>query len=263
MAKSKSQVSEILMEFGLTDVEAEVYQVALSLGARPASVIAQKTGLKRGHTYNVLHALMEKGIVQEFVKGGVKNFTCSPPSSLVAIASARENELKATRERLENIVPDLERLRSMLTAQPKVRFFHGMEGVKEIYEDMLRSAEDEIRCFIDLEIAWSSLDPKGDDFASNFVRRRNEKEIVWRAIVTESETAHRVVGERPSKFRKVKMVPGLSFPAEVSVYGSKISFIGTRDEFVGVVIDHESMAAAIRNNFDYLWNNLPSSVIEK
>ncbi len=251
------------MEFGLTDVEAEVYQAALALGSRPASVIAQKTGLKRGHTYNVLSSLMEKGIVQEFVKGGVKNFTCSPPSSLVAIASAKENELKTVRERLENIVPDLERLRSQLSSQPKVRFFPGLEGIKEIYEDMLRTDDTEIRCFIDLSIAWSFLDPSGNAFAANFVRRRNERGIVWRAIATESEAALAAVTARPSKFRKMKMVPGLSFPAEISVYGSKLSFIGAADDFTGVVIEHENIAAAIRNTFDYLWEWLPGDIIEK
>jgi sugar-specific transcriptional regulator TrmB len=100
-------LTDTLAPLGLKEQETAVYRAALALGARPASVIAQKAGLKRGHTYNVLQGLGDKGLVQEFVKGGVRHYVCSPPQSLLAIAWGREEELRRTKARLEELIPEL------------------------------------------------------------------------------------------------------------------------------------------------------------
>ena len=44
---ANSDVNTALHAFGLNEVESSVYQAALALGPRPASVIAHRAGLKR------------------------------------------------------------------------------------------------------------------------------------------------------------------------------------------------------------------------
>ena len=118
-----------LRAFGLNDVEIAVYTSALQLGSRPASVIAQKAGLKRAHTYNVLATLAEKGIIQEFVKNSVRHFTASAPAALLSTMEEREKQLEKQKSLLSSIIPELERLRSPLISRPRVRFFQGGEAV--------------------------------------------------------------------------------------------------------------------------------------
>ena len=262
MTKTPSEISDVLGEFGLSTVEASVYQAALALGSRPASAIAQKAGLKRGHGYNVLQSLMDKGLVQEFVKNGVKHFTCSPPSSLFTIVRNREDELKRAKARIIEIIPDLEKIRSPLSSQPKVRLYPGLEGVKEIYEDMLRVPNTEIRAMIDIETSWSSVLSQGAEFAAQFVERRHEQNIYWYGIVAEIPALDEILSRRPSNLRKCKIAQGLQFPAEISIYGSKVAYISARDEFVGVVVDNEAIAISMRNLFHFLWDTLPTPVIE-
>ena len=62
MANSDSQITEVLVEFGLTEVEAVVYQASLALGSRPASVIAQKAKLKT-LIFTATHKLVDKAKV--------------------------------------------------------------------------------------------------------------------------------------------------------------------------------------------------------
>ena len=131
-------IDSILSEFGLTQPEVNVYKAGLELGSRPASIIAQRAGFKRGHTYNVLSLLQQKGIAQEFVKNSVKHFTFSPPEVLVAMLENQQQELAAKKERLLKVLPELEKLRSQIASDPKVKFYQGVEGVKEIFEDMIR-----------------------------------------------------------------------------------------------------------------------------
>ena len=108
-----------------------------------------------------------------------------------------------------------------------------------------------------------TLDTKGAEFAAQFVRRRAERDITWVGIITDNETVRKAFDLRPSTHRRVKLVKELTFPAEISVYDSKVSFIGTRDDFVGVVIENESIAQTVSNLFQYIWDRLPGPVIEK
>ena len=261
MSRSLSKVlAETLAQLGLSEQEAQVYEVALALGSRPASVIAQKAGLKRGHTYNILQRLMDKGLVQEFVKSNIRHFTCSPPQALLGIARTREEELQRTKERLEDLIPELEKIRSPLQAQPKVRFFPGVEGMKEVYEDMLRVPEKEILGFLDLDFSWSSLTANGREFAASFVRRREEQGIVWRGLVVDSKMLQEILKERPANRRRMRVVDGVNFPAEIQVYGSKVAFLSTKEEYIGVVIENEPIAQTMREIFDYFWKISPENL---
>ncbi|MFN8390202.1 MAG: helix-turn-helix domain-containing protein [Bdellovibrionota bacterium] len=257
MAKPNSKITDVLVAFGLTDVEAEVYQSALALGSRQASVIAQKAGLKRGHAYNVLQSLMQKGIVQEFVKNGVKQFTCSPPSSLLSIAENRERELKKQKDQLEQILPELESLRNPLASQPKVRFYQGFEGIKEIFDDMLREENKEIHAIVDLQFTWSAVGKEGVEYVKTFIRRREERNIVWNAICVFSPESDKLLKTRPSALRKMKRIESMPCPAEVSIYGNKVAFTSTYKEMIGVVVENEPIAETIRNIFLQLWKTLP------
>lgn len=260
MAKSKNEVNEVLVEFGLTDVEAQVYQAALALGSRPASVIAQKAKLKRGHGYNVLHSLMQKGIVQEFVKNGVKHFTCSPPSSLISMLENRERELKYQKLRLEHILPDLENLRNPLAAAPKVRFFQGFDGLKEVFDDMLRVPNSDLLALVDLQLAWMAIGQEGIEWIQSFIQRREEKNIVWRGICVASEKSDQQIKIRPSKLRQMKRIEGIQCPAEIWMYGSKVAFTSTHSELVGVIIENEPISQTMRDVFEKLWQTLPDYV---
>jgi sugar-specific transcriptional regulator TrmB len=260
--KINSQVTEVLIEFGLSDVEAAVYQAALALGSRPASVIAQRAGLKRGHGYNVLQSLMEKGIVQEFVKNGVKHFTCSPPSSLLTVLEVREQELKKQKEMLEAVLPELENLRNPLAAQPKVRFFQGFEGIKEIFEDMLRIPDSQIYALVDLQFTWTASSNEGFEYVKAFIKRREQKNICWNGILVFSPESDRHLRMRPSRLRKIKRVENLECPAEISVYGGKVAFTSTNQEMVGVVIENEAIADTLRNMLLRLWDVLPTYEVE-
>ncbi|HQH29200.1 MAG TPA: helix-turn-helix domain-containing protein, partial [Oligoflexia bacterium] len=177
MEAVQEDVLSVLSEVGLSEVEVSVYKAALALGSRPASVIAQKAGLKRGHTYNILESLMEKGIVQEFVKSSVRHFVCSSPHSLLSMLQKKEHELAEQKRKLERAIPHLEQIRNPVAAQPKVRFYKGLEAIKEIFEDMLAVPNSIIYGFIDLEQSWSSANEAGHYWTRNFIKRREQKNI--------------------------------------------------------------------------------------
>lgn len=253
-----TEVSDALRDFGLSDVEVAVYQAALSLGSRPASVIAHKASLKRGHTYNVLRTLMDKGIVQEFVKNSVRHFTCSPPTSLLSILDLRQDELSRQKEQLRRVVPALEKIRNPISSEPKVRFFRGLEGIKEIYEDMIRIPNQDIYAVLDVQYSWSIAGGEPEEWLDSFIRRRAEKNIKWNAIVNRSEASDNAVRNRRNVKREVKMIEGVNLQVEISIYGPKVAILSTADEMIGVLIENEAIAETLRSLHKTIWPCLPN-----
>lgn len=261
MLSSHKEVMHALSGLGLSADEANVYQVSLALGARPASVIAQKAGLKRSHTYNILNSLKDKGIVQEFVKNSVRHFSCSPPHTLVAKMEERVNELQLRKEKLEVVIPLLENLCGPIHKQPKVRFYTGKEGIREIFADILRTPNQDMFSFCDFRYSWSSVDDETRQWIKNFISHREKKNIWWRAIAARSEIADRELAWRSAKKRQVKLLEGSTIPAEINIYGSKVALTSTYNEMVGVVIENEQITTTLREVHRVLWNILPDYIV--
>lgn len=253
---SADDVSSALSFLGLSDLEIIVYRTALELGSRPAGIIAQKAGLKRGQTYNILAQLTSKGIIQEFIKNNVRHFTCSAPTSLLSVLESRAEELEVQRERLQRVIPFLDTLRNPLAAPPKVRFFQGSEAVKEIYEDMLRE-EKPIYALVDQTFSWSIRDGNIPDFIRNFLARREKKNIWYYGIVNKSPEMDETVRARPAKKRRLRMIRGVPLTVEIKIYGPKVAIISVHDETVGLIIESHPVAETLRNLHKAAWQFLP------
>ena len=256
-AMLETSVSSLLNYIGLNQAEIDVYRATFDVGSKPASFIAQKANLKRGHTYNVLGTLIEKGIVQEFVKNNVRHFVCSPPKSLLAVIEERERELSVQKKQLNELLPLLEQKRKPLSNKPVVRFFKGTAGVQAIFEEMLEMAENQIDSVVDFEFSWSFGDESLQRWMESYALRREKKGIWWNGILAKSAEADEVLRRRSDAMRAVKQLDGISIPVQFHLYGSKIAIICIHEQTNGVVIEHSYIAEALQNMFKSVWCFLP------
>lgn len=249
-------VDSILIDFGFSEVEVSVYKAALVLGSRPASVIAQKAGLKRSHTYNVLDSLMKKGVMQEFVKNSVRQFTCSPPQSLLSILERRRSELDRQKQQLEEIIPQLESLCNPLS-RPRVRFYQGVDGVKEIYEDMISVPERHIYGVCDARHNFTFVSTLERSWINDFINRRAERGIWWYGIVAASEESMHELAVRVWKNREVRLLSNTYIGVTINIYGEKVAITSTNEETIGILIENETIAATLKSFHQTAWNLLP------
>jgi len=250
-------VRMILSSVGLSEPEVAVYLASLELGSRPASIIAQRARLKRGQTYNVLTTLLEKGVVQEFVKNSVRHFTCGTPESLLSLLENRERELKQNKERLSEILPELEKIRSPLNGKPKVRFFQGIEGVKEVFEDMLREETEAIYGLSDFDYSCTVPDAELDNWVKDFVKRRTEKGIKYYGIFKRCAAADSVLSHRPDTLREIRVIDSMDIPAEFFIYNGKVAIISTNGEKISLIIESAAISTALKNLYTLAWAILP------
>ena len=249
-------IHQALGQFGLGQEEIAVYRAVLESGARPATVIATLADLKRGQTYNILKKLIELGIVQEFFKSGVRQFTCSPPSILPALLAQQIEEIEDKKKRLEKIVPLLQQLQYPASIAPKFQVFRGISGIKEIYKEILKSSDCEIQAIIDVE--YDPIFSEGDNFRwiNSFIEKRSSRNLWWHGIINKSPGSDQAVSRRRSDKRMAKMITGAELPMSVQVCEAKVAIFSYEDR-LGFLLENEKLAATLKGMHSALWRALP------
>jgi sugar-specific transcriptional regulator TrmB len=166
-------IRETLNQIGLKDKKAEVYLACLEAGGATAYLIAKKVGLKRPTTYDIINQLMKEGLVYKTMHGNIKHYSPADPQKL--LFSIQEKEKKA-----KSIMDDLQNLYNSPKSKPFIRYFEDKEGIKEMYEDSLRSLKkgDEILGYVGEDVARYL-----PEYADDYVRRRVEKRIRFRGYI--------------------------------------------------------------------------------
>ncbi|HET8903561.1 MAG TPA: helix-turn-helix domain-containing protein, partial [Saccharospirillum sp.] len=78
--------ADVLQIFGLEPRETRLYLALLQSG--PASIrdIADRAGINRGTTHELLKRMQQKGVVSYFPKGKRRHFSAEPPQRLRELA---------------------------------------------------------------------------------------------------------------------------------------------------------------------------------
>lgn len=255
---------QALDSFGFSEPEMTVYVTLLKFGAQPASIVAKQSGLKRGHTYNILSTLKDRGVVQEFEKGNVMHFSACAPSTLISLLERREEELDRKKKSLLQVIPELERIRNPYAQQPKVRFFHGVEGIKAIYEDTLQVGDKKLFSLGDFDHFF----PKENDEELNawmwrYCQRRAKNGIWYNGILNKSSTSDDAFKTRVKEKRHLKMLTNVYLPVEVNIYDNKVAIISSSKDMVGLIIEDKPTADTFRSLHQAFWAFLPDYRIEE
>ena len=239
-------------------MEIKVYLSGLAIGAQPVSVIAKRSGIKRSHCYNVISQLMEKRIMQEFTKDKMKFFNCRPPATILSIIEHRATELEAQKRKFLQAIPELEKVRNPHLAPPKIHFFQGVEGMKEIYEDTLKFPNAEIFGIADFDYCLPKDGTKDfNKWLWAYTVRRAKKNIRYYGILNKSASGDYAYRQRKAQNRVLKMLHGIHFPVEINIYGDKVAIVSIYLDYVGIIVEEPNIAASLRNLHKAIWKFLP------
>ena len=107
------------------DLDPKETQVLASLfftGQPTVTQIAENSGLKRPHAYNVLRSLESKGLAHSLVKNKVIHYTAAKPEALLGYLQLRKNALSAAEGNIETLLPVLAQLLQPTLKRPHIRF---------------------------------------------------------------------------------------------------------------------------------------------
>ncbi|MBU1935452.1 hypothetical protein KKF04_05330, partial [Patescibacteria group bacterium] len=131
-----------LEQLGLSEEEAKVYLAVLELGGSYVSAIAKKAKVHRVSCYHTLDNLAKKGVISTFTKDKMKYYSIDSPKILV-------NQMEERLHKAEKLLPELLSITNALAYKPKIQYYEGIQGIKNIFEDTL-TAEGELLGYTNL-----------------------------------------------------------------------------------------------------------------
>jgi sugar-specific transcriptional regulator TrmB len=240
-------IKDILVKNGFSDKEAKVYLAILSMGELPYSQVATKTGIKRSTVYPIIESLEKKAVVTSIKKKGIKYASALNPQVLV-------NRFKQSAELAENMLPQLLDMAFESPLKPRIRFFDGLEGMKDILLELAHSKGDTMG-FTDYTHMPTGL--------FKYIRKeviplRKEHKNFARLICPNTKKNQKIKKDDPGIYTEHRL---LDFLSQKDLYielllfgGSKISISSFKEqEMFGFILDSQAAYDILSSLFEVMW----------
>ena len=246
-ASSITSIRPLLKRVGLDDREVDVYLALLSLKQARATQVAKAARQSRSHTYLVLRSLKERGLVAETERGKVIHFIAEPPERLLSYLQNREQEMQELQGLVQGALPLLSSMTKPLAGEPRVAILHGLEGIKQVYRDVLTRP---FVSFFNPQIDWEA-------FGGNIVVQLFGKNAKLRGkdLLVNNDAAKQYIEEIPphEEYEIRLLPPRVTFDADVIVFENEISIFTFSDQPNVVRIENPDLADAFRAWHGVLW----------
>lgn len=246
--KEIENIKEIFTKSGFSENESAIFLAILQLGKGTVTQITRKAGLNRTTGYDILDSLVSKGLVSISGKEPKQEYLAESPDHLLSIL---DNELKEKEKNIleiKKIIPELKSLHNV-RGWPKVRFYEGTEGLKNVYEDTLTSHEP-IRAYANVNEMHQAL----VGYFPKYYERRSGKGISIRAIIPNSEIGKHRASKDNEESRESVLVPleKYNFAPEINIYDNKVMIASWREK-LGIIIESVEITDAMKKIYELAW----------
>lgn len=249
----------LLQKLNMTSKEVQVYLKLLELGSSGANSLSKRLNENRTSTYSLLWSMQKKGFVSYIKKGNVKYFMPADPSILI------KNYIEEAHG-LQKFLPELLVLYNKFgSPKPKITFYEGVSGIKQIGEILLEVPGSTRYSFMGAD--EKTIHPEIKRYyEEDFVNRRIKLGITYQAIVTGflpmgSEFEKTEKGQ----LRKLKFVDPEKFPVKIHIDifpKNKVALYSYhKDEMMGVMIEHEAFYKTMVTVFKLAWAGVDKFLI--
>jgi len=241
----------IFKKLGLSDKEIKVYLTLLEYGAISVRSLAELANLNRGTTYDILKKLQDIGLATYYTSDTKQKFIAESAERLLKLVNDKESDLKRTKGKLEELIPELKSLQDKNDSKPTSKLYEGNKGIKSILEDVLVSLE-QVK---DREYYIYSAKHASEDWKKaypDFTKNRIKKKIKVRAISLAE-------GGKISGLDERKWLGTNDKSATfIIIYAGKCAFISrdTQHKPVGVIIENKMIYETQKIIFLQLWELL-------
>jgi len=245
------KVKSALRRLDLSDHQQTVYLSLLSAGATTARVLSSRTGITRPSVYDQLKTLRELNLVVELEVENKTHFAAADIKHLNALLEDKIDRLEQSRDFLKEALPSLRD--SLETVAPKIRFFEGTEGVKQLLKDMMWHGD------TTMQVYWPN-EQMSELFDRTFLEWFDERRAV-RKLTIQSLWPHHthladmtlfktLPADTQKKLHKCN-APDMAY----IIYDKKVAFISSSSEAFGHIVESTEFAALQRMHFQALWEN--------
>lgn len=244
-----SVITSTLKTAGLDDKESLVYEEILRHSPINTGLLLKKLNIKRGDLYNVLKRLEKDKFIEPLPEFKKLTYKVTDPEVVEHAVKTRERHLSEAKENLSLIYS----LYNLNLGKPGVRFAQGIEGIKEIFNETLKS-QTEIVGYGDVD-GWLTHLEKYAKWYGGERLRRNIKEKI---ILPDTPATKEYLANYDKSVTEVKFVSHdkYKFSLEMNIFDNKVIYATLREPFIALLIEDKSIADTQRAIFEIAWESI-------
>lgn len=247
---------EILQQAGLTKAEAAIYTLLVKNSPASPPKLADLANESRTNTYKLLDSLEAKGLVARDDTQKKLRYWANNPSNLLENLKKQRADMEAAEKRYQDSLPSMMAEYFKHSAQPSIRYFNGIDGIKQVYQDQLDDAQP-----ITFTMSFGIRDFFGETgmhlIRNEFPKRGIQRKVFYADVAHVFEPGQKTVSiDESDRLMLLDRVwvedDDLKVPVEWSVYGDKVSIISLGTEIIGMIIESPQIAASLLEIFGLL-----------
>ena len=243
---------KFLTAAGLSENEAQVYEILLADGQSTAGKLHKKAPFKRGLIYKILDELVEKRLINRVdMPGKVAVFRVEHPQKITELLDAQQQQIRHYKKSLEELMPQMVSNYNLAFNKPGIRFFEGIEGVKKVLADTL-TAKEVIYSYADAEAVIKYM----EEVNREYVKKRDRLKIKKRLITIDSPFVRKFFRDYFKEITDVKFIDHSLYPMSsvVQIYDNRVAYISlSKDSYVAMIISDKNIYQTEKNIFEFVW----------
>ena len=237
------RLQEILEEIGLNRREARIYLAVLQHPESNLADITKRTLIPRMSCHAILRGMLQKGYIDILVRKRRRYFVAVPPHRILERLSRRAGEFKEA-------LPRFERHAQAGPAQPRIRFFEGIEGIRAVFRRILDEKRPffAITCIDDMETVAS-------DYFREFIARRTKQRLPVKLLTNRTPASVRLKTQDNKELRETRFVPErYRFHTANYISGNTVALLSLKQKPpTALIIEDQEIAQTNAMYFELLW----------
>lgn len=248
-------IQQVLQGLNFSDKEILIYLDLQKISQATPTQLARRTGVNRTSVYDIIQILLQRGVISQFKKRGRLFFVALDPNHLITYlhseSQKQQQQLADQIKQVEAVLPNLLSLHLAQTTKPTVTFFEGESGMREAYEETLKS-KGLILAYANVQTMHEGL----PSFFPEYYQRRVAKKIFIRAILPQNELSLERAAHDQLELRETRLLPtGQTFTPEINLFDDKM-LIASWTEKMAIIITSKELVDLQKLLFDLTWNQL-------
>jgi len=240
-------MEEKLINLGLSKNEANIYLFLLKNPHITTGPIIKETRISNSRVYESLNSLISKGLVTYVVQKDGKYFDASSPEKFIEKEEER-------RKLVEDLVPDLKKLKTEKEFRTNTAVFEGFEGFKTAFKKIIMDCpKEETICILGFsEQQYSNESLR--IFLTNMNLKSQQKKQKLKILLDSSAKENLGKDREKEKYTETKYMPkGYISPGAIDIFQDYVYiFLWEEKPFV-FMIKNEKIAEGFKQYFNFLW----------
>jgi sugar-specific transcriptional regulator TrmB len=249
-------IQSFLENLDLTKNEIKIYLAALQHDGQSVSTIAHRAGVHRVAAYPIIESLVEKGLLTLVDTKRKKSVHAVDPKNISKVLAEKQRELRKLERKFENVLPLLRMLHTRDPFQPNVSVFYGVDGIRNIQEDILNTMEpgETVYSIVNLDQLLRIFPEYYTEGEYRF--RREQKGFRNKAIILDTPAGRAVEHTDPdAELTEIRFVDSKTFPITINmtIYKQKVSMTSLSEPLIGIIIESPEIAKNLQLIHQLAW----------